>query len=311
MKAAQINEYGGKDVVKTVGDVPRPKAGKGQILVAVKSAGVNPFDWKIREGFARQKVELKFPATLGGDLAGTVTELGEGVSEFSAGDEVYGQAGSLSGNGSFAEFTPINAGAVAHKPKSVDFTDAAALPLAGTSAYQALVDLAGVQKGQRVLIHGGAGGLGSFSVQLAKHLGAYAATTVSAKDAGFAQNLGADEVIEYNSQDFSDILAGYDVVYDLVGGEVAEKSFLVLKKGGVLVSMFEESNKELEQKYAVKFIKMSSQVTRDRLEKLAELVDSGAIKTHIDKVFPLDQAAEALDYQQNSKPRGKVVIKVY
>lgn len=308
MKAAQISEYGGKDVLKVL-EASQPKAGAGQVLVEVRAAGVNPFDWKVREGQARQMAELKFPATLGGDFAGVVAELGEGVSGLSVGDEVYGQAGALSGLGSFAEFTPVKSGQVAPKP-SIDFVQAASLPLAGVSAYQALVDHAGLQKGQKVLVRGGAGGIGSIAVQLAGHLGAYVATTVLAKDADYAKSLGADETIDYTSQDFTQIVRDYDVVYDLVGGETARKSYGVLKKGGVLVSMLEQPDEELMQQYGVKMISQFTQVTTERLNKLAKLIDNGAVRVHIDKTFALDRAADALDYLQNNHPRGKVVIEV-
>lgn len=310
MNAAQINEYGGKDELKTVNDAPKPSAGKGQVLVAIQAAGVNPFDVKVREGYAQSMGKLKFPATLGGDFAGIVAEIGEGVAGVDIGDEVYGQAGALSGKGSFAEFTPIKADSLAPKPKSLDSVAAASLPLAGVSAYQALVDHAQLQKGQKVLIHGGAGGIGAIAVQLAKHLGAYVATTVSARDVDFVKALGADEAIDYKSQDFTQIVKDYDVVYDLVGGQVANKSYQVLKKGGVLVSMLEQSDQVMMQQYGVKAISQFTKVTRKQLEKLAELVDSGDIKAYVGKIFPLEQAADALDYLQTGKVRGKVVIKI-
>jgi len=310
MKAAQINEYGKKEVLKTATDAPKPQPQAGQVLVEVYAAGVNPFDWKVREGLARQMAEVPFPATLGGDFAGKVAELGEGVSGFNVGDEVYGQAGALSGLGSYAEFTPAKAESVAYKPKSVDFITAAALPLAGVSALQALIDHANVQSGQKVLIHGGAGGIGSLAVQLAKHLGAYVAATAAVEDSDFVKDLGADEVIDYKNQAFETLLTDYDVVYDTIGGETFTKSYQILKPGGKIVSMTEQPNEELDKKFNVSSISQFSQVTTERLNKLAELVDSGIIKAQVDKVFSLDEAAEALAYIQDGKHHGKVVIKV-
>lgn len=309
MKAAQINSYGGKEVLKTVEDAPKPKAGSGQVLVEVRAAAANPFDWKVREGYMKESAPLTFPATLGGDLAGVVAELGEGVTNFKIGDEVYGQAGALSGNGAFAEFAPVKIEQLAIKPKTADFITAAALPLAGVSAYQALVDHAKLQNNQKILIHGGGGGIGSFAIQIARHTGAYVATTVSATDGDFVKNLGADEVIDYKTQAFETLIKDYDVVFDTVGGETYSKSYQVLKSGGVIVSMTDQPIEDLVQKYQIQAIAQQTKTTTERLTKLAELVEQGAIKVKIDKVFPLEQAADALAYIQGAH-QGKVVIKI-
>ncbi len=310
MRAAQINEYGGPDVLKYVADAPKPTAAAGQILVEVRAAGVNPFDWKVREGYMKDSAPLTLPAILGGDFAGVVAEVGEGVANLKAGDEVYGQANALSGQGSYAEYTPVKAGSVGPKPKSVDFTTAAALPLAGVSAYQALVDHIGLAKGGKILIHGGAGGIASFAVQLAKHLGAYVATTAAADDSDYVKNLGADEVIDYKTQSFETILSDYDAVFDTVGQDTYTRSFQVLKPGGTIVSMVEQPNEALMKEHGVTATAQFTQVTTERLAKLAELVDQGAIKPQIDKTFPLEQAGEALGYIQSGLHRGKVVLQI-
>jgi alcohol dehydrogenase len=310
MKAAQINSYGPKDAIKTANDAPKPQAQEGQVLIEVHAAGVNPFDWKLREGYMKEFIPLKFPATLGGDFAGIISEIGEGVSGLNVGDEVYGSANAAGGQGSFAEFTPANADQTARKPKSVDFTVAAALPLAGTSAYQALVEHAKLQHGQKVLIHGGAGGIGTFAIQIAKNLGAYVSTTASSDDSEFVKSLGADEFIDYKSQKFEDLLKDYDVVFDTVGGETYKKSYKVLKPGGVLVSMLEQPDEELGSKYKVQAIAQQSRPTTERLTELAKLVDDGSIKVNVEKVFPLEQASGALASLQEGIHRGKVVIQV-
>jgi alcohol dehydrogenase len=310
MKAAQINSYGAKDVLKIANDAPKPQAQEGQVLIEIHAAGVNPFDWKLREGYMKEFIPLKFPATLGGDFAGVISELGEGVSGFNVGDEVYGSANAAGGQGSFAEFTPVKADQTAMKPKSVDFTVAAALPLAGTSAYQALVEHAHLQSGQKVLIHGGAGGIGTFAIQLAKHIGAHVATTVASDDFEYVKSLGADEAIDYKAQKFEEIIKDYDVVFDTVGGETNKKSYSVLKSGGVLVSMTEQPDKELSANLGVKAIAQQSRATSERLSELAKLVDTGVIKVNVDKVFPLEQVFEALAYLQEGQHRGKVVINV-
>lgn len=307
MKAAQINEYGGKEVLKTVEDAPKPTPAKGEILVAVHAAAVNPFDWKVREGQARQMAELSFPAILGGDFAGSVAGLGEGVNGVQIGDEIYGQANALGGHGSFAEFTPVKATSVAPKPKNVDFSQAASLPLTGVSAYQALVEHIGLKPGQKILIHGGAGGIGSYAIPLAKHLGAYVATTVGTDDMEYVKNLGADEVIDYKNQDFTTLIHDYDAVYDLVGSETNKKSYQVLKPGGVLVSMLEQADESLVNQYNVKAISQFTRVTTERLNELTKLVEQGIIQAKVDKTYSLDGAAEALEAVHGGH-QGKIVI---
>jgi alcohol dehydrogenase len=310
MKAAQINGYGGQAVLRAVNTADKPVAANDQVLVEVHAAAVNPFDWKVREGLVRQMAELSFPATLGGDIAGTVAVIGAGVSGFETGQAVYGQANALGGQGSFAEFTPVKAAQLAAKPASISFTDAAALPLVAVSAYQALVDHMDLQPEQKILIHGGAGGVGSIAVQLAKYLGAYVATTTNATDIDFVKNLGADEVIDYQTQDFSTLLKDYDAVYDTVGSEINTKSYTILKPGGALVSMVEQPNQQLIDKYAIRYTAQFTRTTTERLTKVAELVDSGALKPVVDKIFPLDQAAKALEYLKTNHPRGKIVIQI-
>jgi alcohol dehydrogenase len=308
MKAAQVTAYGGQDALQINDEAPKPQAGPGQVLVEVRAAGVNPFDYKVREGIMGDT--LKLPATLGGDVAGTVAELGEGVRGLEIGQAVFGQANAAGGQGSSAEFTPVNTEQLVAKPDSVDFVTAAALPLAAGSAYQALVDHMNLQKGQKILIHGAAGGIGSFAVQIAKHVGAEIVATAGPEDVDFVKSLGAKEVIDYKSQDFSQIVKDMDAVFDTVGGETNSKSYQVLKPGGTLVSMIAEANQELVNKRQINYIYQFSRITQDRLGRVAALVDGGAIKVNIDKVFPLDQAAEALEYLKTSHSRGKVVLQV-
>jgi NADPH:quinone reductase-like Zn-dependent oxidoreductase len=310
MKAAQLIKYGEQDAVQVVTDAVQPTAAAGQVLVEVHAAAVNPFDITVREGRARQMTELELPATLGGDLAGVVVALGEGVTGFETGQAVYGQAGALSGQGSFAELAPVKASQLAAKPNSLDFTHAAALPLVSSSAYQALVDHMQLKSGQKILIHGGAGGIGSIAIQLAKHLGAYIATTAAAAEADFVKSLGADEVIDYQSQDFSQLIQDYDAVYDTVGGETNTKSYTVLKAGGALVSMVAQPDETLVKQYQIIYTHQSTHVTTERLIKIAELVDTGNLQVQIDKILRLDEAAEAVEYLKTGHPRGKVVLQI-
>jgi alcohol dehydrogenase len=310
MKAAQINSYGGPDSIIINDNAAKPIAAEGEALVEVYAAAVNPFDISVTEGAARKMFEPDLPATLGGDVAGVVAAVGGGVSSFEIGQVVYGQANALGGQGSFAEFTPVKASQLAAKPASLDFPSAAAMPLVSVSAYQALIDHMNLQTGQKILIHGGAGGIGSMAIQLAKHLGAYVATTVSATEAEFVKNLGADEIIDYQHKDFTKLLKDYDAVYDTVGGDTNRKSYAILKPGGALVSMVAQPDEALVKQYDVRYTSQFTRVTTERLTKIAELADSGPLKAKIDKIFPLDQTAEALKYQATAHPRGKVIIQV-
>jgi len=314
VKAAQINKYGGSEAVQINEKAITPKPAKGQLLIEVYAAGVNPADWKIRQGYMQQVMPLIFPATLGGDFSGVVKEVGPpaggNVSGFGQGDEVYGQADIMHGVGSFAQLSLANSANIAYKPSNTSHVQAAALPLAGASAWQALAEHINLAKGQRILIHGGGGGIGSFAIQIAKHLGAYVITTASTDDVEFVKALGADEVVDYKTQSFDELVSGVDAVFDTVGGETYKRSFNVLKKGGIIVSMTEKPDEQLIAQYGVKALAQISLVTDEHLSKLAQLVEQGIVKIYVDKVFPLEQTARALEYLQTGHPRGKVVITV-
>ncbi len=314
MKSAQINKYGGSEVIEINQTTPEPTVSPGKVLVTIKAAGVNPVDWKIREGGMQQMVSLQFPSTLGIDFSGVIKQVGEGVSpsDFKQGVEVYGQAGVISGgSGAFAEMALANAESIANKPKRLSYPEAAGLPLVGVSAWRALKENIELSKGQKILIHGGAGGIGSVAIQLAKNLEAYVATTVSANDKQFVQDLGADIVIDYKTQTFEELLHDYDAVFDTVGGETYRRSFKVLKKGGIIVSMLEQPNSELMNQYGIKAIFQFTQADRQRLTKLAQWVDQNNVRVNIEKKFSLDKVGDALDYQKDVHPRGKVVLTMY
>jgi NADPH:quinone reductase-like Zn-dependent oxidoreductase len=312
MKSVQIKRYGGSDVVELNDTASVPSVSVGKILVDVKASGVNPADWKVREGYFQQMAPLQFPSNLGFDFSGTVKQLGEDVpSDFEQGDEVYGQTPVLSGgSGAFAELVLVDKDSITHKPKTLTHIEAAALPTVGVSSWQALVENIGLSKGQKILIHGGAGGIGSIAIQLAKHNGAYVSTTVNVNDKQFVQELGADQIIDYNSQKFEDLLHDYDAVFDTIGGDTYKRSFKVLKKGGIIISTLEQPNSELMQQYGVKATFQFTQVNRKRLTKLAQWVDQNNIKINVDRTFSLDEAGKALDYQKDVHPRGKVVITI-
>ncbi len=309
MKAIQINGYGGDEVVVIRSGLSKPVVSPGKLLIKMRAAGVNPVDWKIRAGHLQNWRPVAFPFTLGMDFSGIVIETGQGVSNFKPGDSVYGMASVFSGDtGTFAEFICANASVTGLKPINIDFSAAAALPMAGVSAWQALVDYIGLSKGQKILIHGGTGGIGMFAIQIAKYLGAYVATTVSGSNKKIAKELGADEIIDYKEESFENQLKNYDAVLDTIGGETYVKSFQVLRKGGMIVSMLENPNEELIRRYDVRSILEFTETNTDRLSKLAELIEKKIIKIHIAKIFPFEEASKALNYLQYNHPIGKVVI---
>jgi alcohol dehydrogenase len=313
MKSTQIKRYGGSKAVEINQSTPAPNdPSAGKVLVTVKAAGVNPADWKVREGYFQQMTPLQFPSTLGMDFSGVIEKVGEGVNGFNQDDGAYGDAAAIrGGSGAFAEMALANEDSIAHKPKTLSHEEAAGLPLVGVSAWQALVETIGLSGGQKILIHGGAGGIGSIAIQLAKHNGAYVATTVSTNDKEFVQQLGANEAIDYKTQTFEDLLPhDYDAVFDTVGGETYTRSFNVLKKGGIIVSMLEQPNQELMHRFGVRAKHQFTKVNRERLTRLAQWVDQNNIHVNIDRMFPLDEAGKALDYQRDVHPRGKVVLHV-
>jgi NADPH:quinone reductase-like Zn-dependent oxidoreductase len=311
MRAVQIREYGPIDSLAIDSSVPTPSAGEGQVLVNVRASSVNPIDPALRLGYMKEMMPLTFPATLGTDFAGTVSEVGPGVNAFKPGDSVFGSASILmGGSGAFAEVATVGAGQIAFIPSSLDFTQAAALPLTGVSAVQALEESLKIRSGQSVLIHGGAGGIGTVAIQLAKHLGATVTTTVLAGSEDYVRSLGADNVIV--SGDDGPVLpqAEYDAVYDTLGGNVYTASFGALKRGGSIVSMLSQPDEELAQRHEVTAQYQFTGITTERLRRLAALVDEGVITVHVHRVFPLHKLQEALALQGSGKAHGKVVLEV-
>lgn len=309
MKAIEIHTYGGDEVITMNPNKPVPAVSSGQLLIKMHAAGVNPVDWKIRAGYLQQMRPLNFPVTLGMDFSGTVEMVGAGVSNFKKDEEVYGMTNFFSGGtGTFAKYFLVDAAAIAHKPKNISFLEASVLPMAGVSALQALVDYMRLSRGQKILIHGGNGGIGTVAIQLAKHLGAYVATTVREENKLFVHKLGADEVIDYKTQRFENLLKNYDAVFDTIGGDIYRNSFKILKKNGIIVSMLEQPNIELMKQYGVNAIAESTDVNNRRLTQLADLVEHNEIKVHIAKTFSLAQTREALAYLENEHPQGKVVV---
>lgn len=310
MKAAQISEYGDVSVVNVV-DIEKPVAGEGQVLVEVHASSLNPFDTTVRSGNAQSWAPLQLPATLGGDIAGEVVSVGAGVDSFKTGDKVYGQASAVAGNsGAFAEFAATKADQIALAPSNADFTEAAALPLVGVSALQALTEHINLQAGQKLFINGGAGGIGEIAIQIAKSIGAYVATTATGEGIEAVKALGADEVIDYTSQDFTEVLSSFNAVFDTVGGDLFTKSLAILKSGGVAVSMIAQADEAVVNELGVTAISQFTQVTTAKLDKLRELVESGAIKPHVGRVYVLDEVQDAFTARESDTVSGKIVLEV-
>lgn len=309
MKAAQINSYGDASVIE-INDAKTPDLKEGQVLVEIHAASLNPFDSKLRSGFMKDFIPLHFPFTLGGDFAGVVTEITSEVTGFSVGDKVYGQAAGVAGNsGSFAEFTAVKSKSVAKIPSNLDFTEAAALPLVGSSAVQALMHHINLQKGQKLFIHGGAGGIGTIAVQIAKHIDAYVAVTATGEGIATAKSLGADEVIDYTVTDFSEILSGYDAVFDTVGGEDFVKAFAILKEGGTAVSMGGSNDEAKAKDLGITVINQSTKVSTSTLETLAELVGNTVVTPTVGAVFPLSETKQAFETLE-AGGIGKVILQI-
>lgn len=310
MKAAQINSYGGPDVL-AIAEVSKPHISDGQVLVEIHAASINPFDVYVRSGGVKEARPLSFPATLGTDIAGIVTEIGPSIEHLSVGDKVYGSASPLAGaTGAFAEFAAIPENNLAKMPSNATFLEAASLPITGISALQALTEHMNLTPGQKLLIHGGAGGIGSIAIQIAKHIGAYVVTTATGKGIEYVKQLGANEVIDYKTQKIEETSKDFDAVFDTVGGETYKKSFQILKKGGIIVSMVEKPNQELAEKYGVTTINQRSKVNSRHLQQLAKLVETGAVKPNIDKVFPLTEIRQAFQAFEHGGINGKIVLQI-
>jgi len=306
MKTAQIKIFGGIEVIEIV-DIEKPKPQKGQVLVKIYATSINPIDYKIRQGLLPG---IQLPITLGSDVAGVVTQVGEGVESVSVGNKVYGQAIVLGGgSGAFAEFAVVMADTIAKMPEGVDFNQAASMVLAGCSAVQALLEHIKLKKGQKILIHGGAGGIGSIAIQIAKSIGAHVATTATGNGIDFVKKLGADEVIDYQKEHFEEKLSGYDTVFDTVGGETYRKSFGVLKTGGMIVSMVAKDEVKMGQ-YGVVAISQWTKVNAENLTVLTSLIESKKVKPQVDKIYTLDRIKEAFEAKEKGEVLGKIVIQI-
>ena len=311
MKAVVINEYGDNDKLQFV-DVTRPEPQAGEVLVKVHAAGVNPVDWKIRGGMGA-RLGLTLPIRLGGEIAGTIETVGEGVGDFAEGDAVYG----IIKSGGFAEYAIAKAGDVAiakagdvaPKPARLDFVSTAAVPLGALTAWQAIFGLANLDRGQRLLITGASGGVGSLAVQLGKAKGAHVTGTASGRNEEFVRDLGADEFVDYTKQPFEEAVKDVDVVFDTVGGDTFARAFQTLKKGGFLVTSVAFPADEA-QGFGVRAARVQCKPDARQLAAIRELVDAGKVKAHVATVLPLAEVKQAFQLSESRRTRGKIVLQV-
>jgi NADPH:quinone reductase-like Zn-dependent oxidoreductase len=306
VKAVFIEQHGGPEVLQ-YGDLPDPKANPGEVVIDIAAASVNGADWKVRAGHYPQ--QLKFPHVLGRDFSGTVSALGDGVTDLKIGDAVFGvcEAGQ---EGAYAEKIAVKAAIVAKKPERLSHVDAAALALTGLTAMSAIEDTLKLQRGETILIQGGAGGVASFGIQLAKHIGARVISTTSAKNLAYVRGLGADEVIDYNTTDFTKAVKDCDAVFETVGGEVAQKSFAVLKPGGRAAFIASGTKAPEPPRSDVTSLRPPVGRARKPLERIAELALAGAVRPPEVKLYRLADAQDAHRMSEGRHFRGKLVFQI-
>jgi NADPH:quinone reductase-like Zn-dependent oxidoreductase len=308
MKAIRIHNYGGLEVL-VYEDAPRPTPGAGEVLVKVYATSLNPVDRATRAGYLQGMVDFALPLVPGLDLAGVVEALGDGVSTVALGDAVYGYSNMMR-QGAQAEYAVVSEGEIAPKPASVDFVSAASVPLAAMTAWQGLFDIAGLQAGQTVLIHGGGGGVGSFAVQFALVKGARVLATAGGDKIALLREVGVTEAIDYTTTHFEDVARDVDVVFDTVGGELTERSFTVLKRRGIYVSPAVQLDAEAGKAQGVRASGMMSQANPAQLREIAALIDAGTVKPVVSTVLPLAEARRAHELLEASHTRGKIVLRV-
>lgn len=304
MKAIQIHEYGDADVLRYE-DAEKPQIQPDDVLIRVAATSFNPVDAKIRAGFMKDQMPKTLPFILGWDCAGTIEEIGANVKNFKAGDEVFAMMDFARG-GSYAEYVAVNANQVALKPKSLSFVESAALPMVAQTALLAL-ETAELKAGQTILIHGGAGGVGSMAIQMAKALGAKVITTASGEDLELVKSLGADQAIDYKTTNFKTVVKDVDAVLDVLGGQTQTDSFGVLKRGGILIATAQPPSKETAEEYGVRAQIIFTQPSGEQLEKIAQLADAGKLKPIIGAEMPLADAKKA---HESKGGNGKTVFNV-
>lgn len=306
MKALRFHEYGGPEVLRFDEDVPVPTPGPGEVQIKVSGSGVNPIDWKLREGHLREWIPLELPAIVSREFSGIVSALGEGVTDLKVGDEVYG----VTASGTCAEYAVAPVSTTALKPTTMDLADAASIPLAAMTAWQALFEHGGFQPNQRVLVHAAAGGVGTFASQFARLRGAYVYGTASPENFHLIAEAGVNEAIDYKATPFETVAKDVDIVIDMVGGETAIRSLQCLKPGGILVAVAGEPPTEEAERQGKRAVGMLMQPNRDLLREIAVLIQDVRVWPAVESVVRYDEAIEAQKESQTGHVRGKLVVRI-
>ncbi len=308
MKAVVIHEYGGPEVLKYE-DVPQPEPKQDQLRIHVIAAGVNPVDGMIRSGMFDKEGRRAFPVILGGDISGVVEKVGSNITKFKSGDPVFAYV-SLDNSGGYAQYAVVTEREAAPKPKSLTYVEAAAVPIVALTAWQALIDTAKLKAGQTVLIHGGSGGVGSFAIQIAKAHGAKVIATASTANQELLKQLGADVAIDYTKQNFENIAKDVDVVLDSIGKDTLARSYGVMKKGGIIVSLVARPDPAELEKHGIRGEALSVDPNSDELSEIGKLIDEKKINVIVSQTFPLSEARKAQEQVATGHTRGKIVLKV-
>ncbi|MBO6325877.1 NADP-dependent oxidoreductase [Enterococcus gallinarum] len=307
-RAVVINEYGGKEKLAEA-KVSLPELGADQVLVKVAATSINPIDWKLREGYLKQMFPWSFPIILGWDVAGEIVEVGQKVKDYHVGDRIFARP-ETTRFGTYADYTIVDSNLLAPVPESIAFTEAAAVPLAGLTALQALFDHGSLKAGEKVLIHAGASGVGTYAIQLAKNAGAYVITTASPRNHELVKKLGADEVIDYHTTDFEEVLTDIDLVFDTMGGEIQKKSFSVLKEHGRLISVLSIEDETLAATKQIEAKAIWLRTNGEQLSELAKLMADGKLVSVIGETFPLTRQGvyDAHALSETHHAVGKIVL---
>lgn len=308
MMAVRFHKYGGPGVLQ-LEQVERPDPGPEQVLVRVHAASVNPVDWKLRQGDLKGMLDVPFPSTAGEDLAGVVEAVGEGVTALQAGDAVYAMM-PIVPTGAYAEYALLDAAAVARKPASLDFNTAAAMPMGALTAWQGIVGQGGLQVGSRLFVHAAGGNVGGMAVQIAHALGAQVTAAASSGSRALVEGWGVDRFLDYGAKRFEDEVEGMDIVLDTLGGEMQERSWGLLKPGGILVSTVQPPDPAQAEARGVRALMFSAVPDGNQLGRIAEMVDAGQIRPNIGAVLPLAEAAEAQEMNRTGRVKGKIVLTV-
>ncbi|MGK0274673.1 MAG: NADPH:quinone reductase-like Zn-dependent oxidoreductase [Ilumatobacter sp.] len=306
MKAAILSEYGNDPEVV---EMDRPDLPNDSVMVEVHAASINPIDWIVMAGYVQAMLPYELPWIVGYDVSGVVVEVGPDAQGFSIGDEVFARADGMQA-GTMAEYSAVKASNLAIKPSNISHAEAAGIPLAGLTAWQALFDKGGLKAGQRVLIHAGSGGVGTLAIQIAKHAGAWVATTASAKNKDLVENLGADQFVDYSTERFEDVAEKYDLVFDMLGDDTLKRSFDAVKPGGTIVSIKGDAPDGLAAERNVTFHSFFMQPNGEQLAEIAALITAGTIRPVLDRTFPLDEVAAAYDYARSGSANGKVAVTI-